>query len=313
MHREGITPSLFEKEKALENNLNKTSVLLLMRLSKAGNRRKVESGLVQVDADKEVISVNKMLLECPELNAISTLDGQIRQWVYARSLPSGVLKEGVYRLPLSLVDEVDAGLKDFDNQRKEKIEAFLFVYPAQIDMARMRLRALYNATDYPPVSQMREAFDFQWRYLTLDVPETINNLLVKEQREKAEADLAVEMDEIRLALRSAFAELISHAASALSPGPENKPKVFRDSLVDNLDQFFRYFDARNLSGDNALADLVERARAVMRGVTPDDLRKDLSTRQLVQQTMEQVKKTITEGAMLKPTRRFTMAPELAHA
>lgn len=296
------------------NDLNKTSVLLLMRLCKPGNRRKVNSGMVEVDADKKVISVNKLLLECKELSNIGTLDGQIRNWVYIRALPSGVLKEGVYRLPVKLVDEVDQGLKDFNDQRRTLIEAFLDVYPTKVEAARARLRALYNAADYPPASQVREDFDFQWRYLTLDVPETISNLLIREQREKATQDLAAEMDEIRLALRSSFNDLVNHAAAALTTGNDGKPKVFRDSLVNNMEQFFTYFEAKNLTGDEELADLVQRARGIMHGVTPDDLRNDLSLRQTVQRTMEQVKQTISEGTMLKPSRRFTLkSQEPVHA
>ncbi len=290
-------------------DLDKNSILLLMRLSKLGNRRKVSSGMVEVDADKEVITVGKLLLDCKELADISTFDGQIRQYVYVRSLPSGVLKEGVYRLPLTLVDEVDRGLKNLGDQRLQLIDEFLTVYPIKVDEARTRLRALYNPADYPPVEQVRQAFDFQWRYLALGVPNTISNVLIQQEREKASQDLAAEMDEIRLALRMAFADLVNHATAALTVGPDGKPKIFRDSLVSNLEQFFNYFDARNLTGDEDLADLVQRARDIMKGVRPEDLRTDMDLRREVQQTMAEVKDSINANVMMKPSRRFSLVPE----
>jgi hypothetical protein len=295
------------------NDLNKSSILLLVRLSKIGNRRKVSSGMIEVDADKEAITVGKLLLDCKELAAIGTLDGAIRNWIYLRSLPSGVLKEGVYRLPLALVDEVDQGLKDFNEQRLELIETFLDIYPAKAAEARVRLRALYDPKDYPPAAQVRGAFDFQWRYLSLDVPQNISNLLIEEERQKAIQDLAAEMDEIRLALRTAFADLVTHASAALTTGPNGKPKVFRDTLVTNMEQFFRYFEDRNLTGDDELATLVQRAREVMQGVTPGVLRSDMDLRHMVQRTMADVKREIDANVMLKPARRFSLTPEPALA
>jgi len=143
-------------------DLNKNSILILVRLSKLGNKRKVPTSMVQVDADQSSISVSKDLLECAELGAINRLDGEIRQWLYNRSLPSGVLKEGVYRLPTALVEEVDRGLKDYDTQRKALIHSFVSIYPNKVEEARNRLRALYNPGDYPPVEQIFDSFDFQW-------------------------------------------------------------------------------------------------------------------------------------------------------
>jgi hypothetical protein len=265
--------------------------------------------MVQVDAEANSVTVSKELLECNEMAAITTLDGSIRRWIYARSLPSGVLKEGVYRLPLTLVDEVEVGLKDFGQQRLGLIDAFISVYPAKVEDARIRLRALYDATDYPPAEQIRESFDLQWRYLSLDVPQTISNVLIKQEREKAMQDLTAEVDEIRLALRSSFAELVTHASSALVTAPDGKPKIFRDSLITNMNQFFSYFDARNLTNDKELADLVEKAREAIHGVSPEDLRTDLNVRQFVQKTMIDVKDAIDANVMLKPSRRFTLSPQ----
>lgn len=289
-------------------DLNKNSILLIVRLSKPGNRRKVPSGMVQVDADESAVLVSKELLDCPEMAAIATLDGEIRRWIYLRCLPSGVLKEGVYRLPLVLVDEVNGKLESFAEERNFKIEQFLDVYPQKVIEAHNRLRSLYDPSDYPPVPQLRKAFDFQYRYVTMDIPQNLSNALVEQEREKAKKDVEAEVDEIRLALRTAFADLVSHATNALTIGTDNKPKVFRDTLVTNMQQFFNYFDARNLTNDTELAELVEQARCIMQGVTPDTLRTNMSVRQQVQQTMKQVKSTISASVMLKPSRRFTLDP-----
>ena len=287
-------------------NLQAKSILLVLHISKPGNRRKVSAGMVEVDADRGSISVAKELLQCEELQAILTLDGQIRKYVYGRSLPSGILKEGVYRLPLVLVDEVDQGLNDLMASRQALVERFVAIYPSTVEEARNRLRALYDHSDYPEPAAIRDAFGLEWRYLTLEVPETLSQALVERERAKIAASVAAEVDEIRLALRTAFAELVQHAADRLATAQDGKPLIFRDSLIKNMEEFFHYFEARNLTQDGGLASLVEQARDAIRGLTPEDLRKFPSLRGAVQQTLAGIKATMDAGLMLKPTRRFTL-------
>ena len=282
------------------------SVLLVVHLSKPGNRRKVPSGAVEVDADRESISVAKELLQCQELEAILALDGEIRRYVYSRALPSGVLKTGVYRLPLALVDEVDAELTRLIQKRQALVEAFLQVYPAKVEEARVRLRAVYDASDYPEPARVREAFYMEWRYLTLDVPGNISAVLMDREREKAARDIQAEAEEIRQALRTAFAELVEHAAERLQTRQDGKPLVFRDSLVKNLEDFMAYFQARNLTGDNDLEALVEQARAALHGDDPNMLRTHTDLRHEIQQAMAGIKATLDANTMLKPQRRFTL-------
>ena len=164
-----------------------------------------------------------------------------------------------------------------------------------------------------PAKGFDNGFDFQWRYLSLDIPQTLTAGMVEREREKAKADVAAEVDEIRLALRTSFAELVQHAADRLAPVQDGKPKIFRDSLIKNMEEFFHYFQAKNLTEDVELESLVEKARAALNGVTPDVLRDSDNLRLEVQRTMTQIKETMDQNLLLKPSRRFTLAPELAHA
>lgn len=295
----------------MNETIQDNSLLLSLRLSKPGNRRKAPTGMVEVDADRDAITVSKELLDCEELAAVGALDGAIRRYVYSRSLPSGILREGVYRLPLVLVDEVDNALLDFRSQREGLVEAFMVVYPTKVEQARTRLRSLYDPRDYPAAEALREMFGMEWRYIAIDVPRTLSASLVARERSKAAEGVASEMEEIRLALRTAFAELVQHAAERLAPGTGGKPKTFRDSIMKNLEDFLAYFHARDLTHDQELTEMVQRARSVIHGVTPQALRDQDALRQHVHRTMANIKEAMDEGAMLKPTRRFTLVPEAA--
>lgn len=290
------------------SDIDKNSILVILRLSKPGNRRKVPSGMVAVDADSDSVSVAKELLDCKELADIAALDGTIRRWIYTRCLPSGVLKEGVYRLPIVLIDEVDQELVNFRTQRQNLINTFLQVYPEKSLEARNRLRVLYDASDYPSVDAIRDSFDMQWRYLALDIPQALSASLVERERKKAASDVAAEFEEIRIALRKSFADLVQHAASSLAVDQTGKPRIFRDSLITNMEQFLAYFNARNITNDSDLAALVEQARAVLHNLTPEELRTQIDVRAQVRDTFTQIKQRMDDNRMLKPARRFAMEP-----
>jgi hypothetical protein len=211
------------------------------------------------------------------------------------------------------VDQVDEGLEEFRQRREELIGKFLERYPAMVNEAVDRLRALYNPADYPHLAQVAARFTFEYRYLAFMTPETLSARLLAREREKAVAEVSTEVEEIKVALRSSFAELVYHAADRLRVGPDGKKMVFRDSLVQKLEEFLTYFNQRNIVDDHELAGLVERARAVMRGLAPQELRDDDSLRQQVQHTMQVIKDTMDAGMMVRPSRRLILVREAVKA
>ena len=288
-------------------DLSANSVMLVLRLGRPGNRRKVHPSMVQVDADPGALYIGKELVESEELKAVGALDDAVRRWVYSRSLPAyGTLREGVYRLPLALIDEVDQGLEKFRQERGELISAFAGRYPSLVESARDRLRALYNAGDYPPVAEVTARFTFSYRYLSFMLPETLSAQLLARERAKAAAEVTSEVEEIKMALRTGFAELVAHAADRLAVKTDGKKQVFRDSMVANLSEFFQFFGARNLVNDTELAELVERARATMKGVTAEVLRTDDVTRASVKETLDQVKDEMDRNLLQRPRRRLIL-------
>ena len=292
-------------------DLASNSVMLVVRMGRLGNRRKVPTSQVTVDADPDAIHVGKELLESPELKAVTTEDNAIRQWVYARSLPSyGTLRDGVYRLPLALVDHVDEELEAFRLRRQSLIDKFLERYPAMVNEAVARLRALYNPADYPHLAEVAARFTFDYRYLAFMTPQTLSARLLSRERAKAAAEVSSEVEEIKVALRTGFAELIAHAADRLVVRTDGKKVTFRDSLVTNMEEFFQYFNQRNLVDDQELANLVERARESMKGVTAQVLRTDDVTRASVKETLDRVRGEMDRSLMVRPARRLILDREV---
>ena len=110
-------------------DLGRKTVFIKLHLGLLGNSRKVSSSQVEVDADKELIRVAKTLLDSPELQAISTLDGDVRRFLYDTCLPFEV---GIHLLPLGLLETVDEKLNEFREKRRVSVEVFLFAYPTPV-------------------------------------------------------------------------------------------------------------------------------------------------------------------------------------
>lgn len=304
-----MTTSIEDRTAPGTVDLAANSVMLTLRTGKVGNRRRVARSTVaaevEVDADKDAIGVSKELLDSPELQAVARHDRDTRRWLYGRSLPAfGTLREGVYRVPLDLTDEVEDYLQARATKRQELVAMFMPTYEAAVSDAQGRLRALFDRRDYPPVSAVAAQFFMDWQYMTFGTPDNLSATLFKTERAKAVAVVNREVDELRQVLRQSFADLMTHAADRLGVAQDGKKVVFRDTMVESITEFFQYFGARNLVGDDELERLVWKAREVMSGVQAKDLRDSDEVRAQVQQTFADIKKTMDEGTMLAPIRRI---------
>jgi hypothetical protein len=140
--------------------------------------------------------------------------------------------------------------------------------------AAARLGALYNPSDYPET--LIGLFGVAWDYPNVEPPEYLVRLspsLYQQEQERVRArfDEAVRLAE--RAFAEEFARLVQHLAERITgTGDDGSPKVFRDSAVGNLADFFGRFRELNVRSNPQLDELVERAQAAVRGVGAQDLR-----------------------------------------
>ncbi len=103
------------------------------------------------------------------------------------------------------------------------------------------------------------------------------------QRVAARFEEAIRLAE--QAFASEFAKLLAHLTERLGNGEDGNRKVFRDSAVTNLTEFFDRFRSLNVSSNPSLDALVEQARRLVQGITPGHLRDNESLRQDVASEM----------------------------
>lgn len=309
----GFEPGMVVKYEPKPAGIMSKAVCLLVELRRLGNSRRTPSGSVVTDADRDMFRVNKSLLDSPELKKIAQLDGELRRYVASRCLPS-MFKTGVYLLPNGLIEEVDARIETFAIERAALVEDFAAVYESQKAAAADKLKSMYNPLDYAATAEeVRAAFSVRTQYVAFDTPGTLRDIkraIFEREASKAAAQWTEALSECRQVLRAELASLIDHALDRLTPGADGKPRVFRDSLIKNLDEFFGTFNARNSIGEDADLDaLVAQARTILGGVSPDELRKSEAARSDVLSRLAQVKGQLDTMIIEKPSRGFMVEAE----
>jgi hypothetical protein len=150
-------------------------------------------------------------------------------------------------------------------------------------------------------------FGIDWDFPNVEPPDYLLQLhprLYEEER----ARVAGRFEEaVRLAEQAFTAELgklVAHLAERLSAGPDGGRKVFRDSAVTNLVEFFDRFGHLNVRSSAQLDALVEQARALVQGVEAQALRDDTSLRQQVAQQLAGVQAALDDLLVDQPRRRI---------
>lgn len=291
----------------------KRAVGMVLTFTGIGNRRKVSvsqidvTGDIEKKTDKAWLAVSKKLIDAEELDAIASLDGEIRQYIETRALPSN-LKKGIYLLPVEFIEEVNGRLTVFADQRKELVEKLIAVYADLTREAQTRLDKLFNSADYLTREDLACSFRVTWQYVTFDTPAslaTISTHLYEEEKKKAEAAWKEASAAIQELLRVSMAELVDWMVDKLTPAPNGKQKVFRDSSIEHFQDFLATFNAKNITDDAQLKVLVDRAKSLVGGIKPDRLRDNWSTRDTVRSGFESIKKALDPMIIDRPKRAIS--------
>ena len=296
------------------NTIQEKAVTLVLSLNTFGNRKKVDILTVNplLRDNKKLLNVTKRLLEAKEVQAISTFDGETRRWIQEEVCVPSPFKTGTYTLPVALYDQVERKLQERWRERCDLVKDAAFAYPRLIREQEARLEqikaGLFSASDYPTVEEFQAAYGMDWQYIKLAAPDQLGDEARMRETAKIERQWSEVTDTIQAALREAAGELVEHLVDRLGYEPDEKakgkqkPKVFRDTAVTKLQGFIDTFKARNLTDDAQLDTLMEKAKALIAGKKPDDLRNSLMQRDRIRTGFEQIKKQLNSMIIDRPKR-----------
>lgn len=256
-------------------------------------------------AEGEFLSAGKKLIDTkhPAFRAVTAIRGRVQSVWKGMTLPFP--EPGIRLLRRDQVERFDSLMTDLRAELADEV-ANLDAHFAELKAtARNRLGRLFNSDDYP--DSLLGLFGMEWEFPAVEPPSYLQQLspeLYEQERQR----IASRFDEaVRLA-EQAFAEelskLVGHLTERLSGSEDGKPKVFRDSAVANLGEFFERFKQLNIRSNEDLDNLVSQAQRVVRGVAPQTLRDDRSVRERVAGQLSAVQASL-DGMMIdRPRRRI---------
>ena len=260
-------------------------------------------------AEGKFLSAGKKLLDTshPAFKAVTAIRGRTVACWKSVSLPFP--EPGVRLIRQDAVTDFNDRITAFRGELDEAVAELNRHYDELRSAARDRLGDLFNASDYPP--SLVGAFAIEHDFPSVEPPPYLQQLspeLYRQecQRVQARFDEAVRMAEA--AFLEELARLVEHLSERLTGEADGRPKVFRDSAVSNLVDFFQRFGQLNINSNDQLDELVQRAQQVVQGVRPQQLRDSQSMRQQVSTQLSSVQSALDGLLIDRPRRNIQRRP-----
>lgn len=260
-------------------------------------------------AEGKYLLAGKKLLDTnhPNFKAVTKVKGRATAYWIDQTLPYP--EPGLRLIRQQDVAEFGRQVDLFRVELDEAVGQLEQHYADLRSAAGERLGELFNADDYPPT--LIGAFGIDCDFPNVDPPEYLRQLSpalyeAECSRVQARFNQAVELAE--QAFLDELAKLVDHLAIRLSGDEDGRPRVFRDTAVTNLNDFLERFQRLNIRSNDQLDELVTRARGVIDGVEPGQLRKQPELRQHVSTQMASIQSSLDQLLVDRPRRRIQRRP-----
>ena len=256
------------------------------------------------DAEGQFLSAAKRLLDTrhPAFRAVTAVRGKIEAHWKGTSLPFP--EPGVRLIKQEKVEEFARTLADLKVELADAVADLDRHYAELKAAAADRLGSLFNPADYPET--LVGLFDVAYDFPSVEPPDYLMQLS-PQVYEQERARVAARFEEaVRLAEQAfleEFARLVAHLAERLTD-EGGDGKVFRDSAVGNLSEFFSKFRELNVRNNPQLDALVEQAQRAVRGVGAQELRDSGALRREVAGQLSRVQSSLDALLVERPRRRI---------
>ncbi len=261
-------------------------------------------------ATGDFLSAGKKLLDTkhPSFKAVTAVKNRTLGYWKGMSLPYP--ENGIRLIRQDRIEEFNTQIQDFQAELEEAVTTLDRHFAELKTVAQRRLGTLYNPGDYP--ESLVGMFSIEADFPSVEAPDYLQQLnpeLYEQEcrRVQQRFDEAVQMAEE--AFLAELAKLISHLTERLSGDVDGKPKVFRDSAVDNLTGFFDRFRQLNVCSNEQLDQLVADAQQVVRGVEPQSLRDNQGLRRHVASELSRVQSVLDGLLVDRPRRNILRRPK----
>jgi hypothetical protein len=260
-------------------------------------------------AEAQFLSAGKKLLDTshPAFKAVTAVRNKVVSFWRSLSLPYP--EPGIRLIRQDKIDPFAVQLREFQEDLVEAVGNLDQHYSDLRAAARRKLGHLYNPSDYP--DSLVGLFAIEFDFPSVEPPvylQQLNPQLFEEECQRVQERFNEAVRLAEEAFTAELAKLVSHLTERLSGQEDGKPKVFRDSAVANLQDFFQRFRSLNVRSNEQLDALVTDAQRIIRGIEPQELRDNTALRQHVATEMSRVESVLDGLLVDRPRRNILRRP-----
>ena len=249
------------------------------------------------------MSAGKKLLDTRHAayTAVTSVRGRIQSVWRGFSLPYP--EAGIRLIRRDDIERLDTQLTSLRCELVDAVEQLEQRYAELRAAAEQRLGRLFDLSDYP--TSLNGLFAVEWDYPSVEPPDYLRQLnpeLYEQEcrRVAARFDEALQLSE--QAFIAELSQLVTHLTDRLSGTDDGKPKVFRDTVVTKLTEFFDRFRRLNVRSNDQLDSLVSQVEDLVNGVQPQSLRENRILRESVATELSQLQ-PVFDGLLMDRPRR----------
>lgn len=257
------------------------------------------------NAEGKFLSVGKKLIDTthPAWKTVTGVRGTLLGYWRDRSLPFP--EDGIRLIKRQEIDTFSETMRVYQNDLDEATWRLNEHYDELKSSARQRLGRLYQESDYPPT--LIGMFEVAWDYPNVEPPNYLmdyNPRLFREESQRVRSRFTEAVQLAEEAFTSELSKLVTHLVEKLSGDIDGKPKIFRDTAVTNLADFFERFRRLSIGSNEELEQVVHQARMIVGGIPAQELRDSATLRQQINHQLTDVQSTLDRLMIDRPRRNL---------
>lgn len=256
----------------MENSLKEKVMIVNLTISQWGARKYDRTATKEVEDNhqaKEAGRFNKVLMHSETLTKIGKAGSKIRLFHYENTLPWG--DNGDRILPTEKYWKYVSELGMMKLEFNDLCDQFIDEYEMEKSASMSRLNSLYKETDYPQPESIRKKFDINIGFMPIadgnDLRVNMSEQVIDSIKNQITKELEKRINNATEDMLGRLRETVQHMADTL----KDKDKVFRDSLIGNVQSLVENLPLMNFNDDQRVVDAVKYCETLC-NVDINDLR-----------------------------------------
>jgi len=279
--------------------LGSSAMLVEVNISSWAGRKKDKRASTKVTEDaqakKGVANVYKQLLgDCDELSALRGCVTSARNMHSNMTMPWS--NSGLRLLPTAQYFNYTEAMSYMQNEFESLKNKFLTAYNDTVVDVQLELGTLFLREDYPLIETLDSKFAFRINYMPLpdvgDFRVDVSNDALLEIKQKYEDFYSTQYNTAMNDVWTRLHKALTNMSERLDYGSKEDKKVFRDTLVGNVNDMIELLRVCNVTKSIQMSDMANKLEAAMSGVTADALREDDTFRAETKAAVDAVMKSL---------------------